>query len=59
VTTSESLAADWVQVEVGNQITRRMTGLPTGEIRGGEPEPYLLGLGFALSDVGDGGSALW
>jgi hypothetical protein len=44
---------------VGNWITRRMTRLPSGEIRGNEPEPNLLGLGFAVSSVGDGGSDLW
>jgi hypothetical protein len=43
---------------VGNQITRRMTWLLSGEIRGGESEPDPLGLGFAVSGVGDGGSAL-
>jgi hypothetical protein len=36
-----------------------MTRLSSGEIRGGESEPNPLGLGFAVSDVGDGGSALW
>jgi hypothetical protein len=51
--------AGWVQVEVGNRITRQMIRLPSGEIRGDEPEPNLLELGFAVSSVGDGGSALW
>jgi hypothetical protein len=55
----EWLAASWVQEEVGNQITRRMTRLPSGEIHDGEPEPNPLGLGFVVSGVGDGGSALW
>jgi hypothetical protein len=32
--------------------------LPSRESRGGEPEPDPLGLGFVMSDVGDGGSAL-
>jgi hypothetical protein len=36
-----------------------MTRLPSGEICGGEPELNLLGLGFVVSGVGDGGSALW
>jgi hypothetical protein len=36
-----------------------MTRLPSGEIRGSEPEPNLLGLGFVVSSVGDGGSDLW
>jgi hypothetical protein len=36
-----------------------MTRLPSGESRGGEPEPNPLGLGFAESGVGEGGSALW
>jgi hypothetical protein len=36
-----------------------MTLFPNGESLGyGEPEPDPLGLGFSLSDVGDGGS-LW
>jgi hypothetical protein len=51
--------AGWVRVEVGNRITRRMTRLPSGEILGGEPDPNPLGLGFASSDVGDGGFGLW
>jgi hypothetical protein len=33
--------------------------LPIGEICGGEPEPNPLRLGFVMSSVGDGGSALW
>jgi hypothetical protein len=49
----------WVWVEVGNRITRWMIRLPSCESHGGEPEPNLLGLGFALSGVGDGRSALW
>jgi hypothetical protein len=48
--------ANWVQVEGGNRITRRMIQLPSGESLVGEPEPHPLGLGFAVSDVGDGGS---
>jgi hypothetical protein len=44
---------------VGNRITRWMIRLPSCESHGGEPEPNLLGLGFALSGVGDGRSALW
>jgi hypothetical protein len=48
-----------VQVEVGNRITRWMTRMPSGEICGGEPKPNSLGLGFAVSSVGDGGSSLW
>jgi hypothetical protein len=48
-----------VWVEVGNQITRRMTRLLSGEIRGSELDPKQLGLGFAVSNVGDGGSTLW
>jgi hypothetical protein len=36
-----------VWVEVGNQITRRMTWLPSGEIHGGELETNPLGLGSA------------
>jgi hypothetical protein len=52
-------AAGRVWVEVGNQITRWMTRLPSGEILGGEPDPNPLGLGFAESGVGEGGSALW
>jgi hypothetical protein len=48
-----------VRVEVGNQITRRMTRLPSGESCGGEPEPNPLGLGFVKFGVGEGGSALW
>jgi hypothetical protein len=51
-------AVGWIRVEVGNQITRRMTWLLSGEICGGESEPDPLGLGFAVSGVGDGGSAL-
>jgi hypothetical protein len=45
-------AAGRVRVEVGNQITRWMTRLPSGEILGGEPDPNPLGLGFAESGVG-------
>jgi hypothetical protein len=48
-----------VRVEVGNWITQRMTRLPSREIRIGEPEPNLLGLGLASSCVGDGGFGLW
>jgi hypothetical protein len=33
--------------------------LSTSEICGCEAEPDLLGLGFAMSSVGDGGSTLW
>jgi hypothetical protein len=47
-----------VRVEVGNWITWRMIWFPSGEIRGGEPEPDPLGLGFVQSSVGEGGSAL-
>jgi hypothetical protein len=36
-----------------------MTRLPSGEIRGGEANPNPLGLMFAVSGVGDGGSAMW
>jgi hypothetical protein len=36
-----------------------MTRLPSDEIHGGEPVLNPLGLGFAVSGVGDGGSALW
>jgi hypothetical protein len=36
-----------------------MTRLSSGEIRGGEPEPNLLWLRFAMSSVNDGGSDLW
>jgi hypothetical protein len=36
-----------------------MMQLPSGESRGGELDPDLLGLGFASSGVGDGGSSLW
>jgi hypothetical protein len=36
-----------------------MTRLPSGEIRGGEPEPDPLGLGFASSNVGGDGSGRW
>jgi hypothetical protein len=53
------LATGWVQVEVGNRITRRMMWLPSGESLGGEPDPNPLGLGFASSSVGDDGSSLW
>jgi hypothetical protein len=49
---------DWVRVEVGNRITRLMMWLPSSESHGGEPEPDPLGLGFASSGVGDGGSGL-
>jgi hypothetical protein len=48
-----------VRVDVGNRITRQMTRLPSCEICGDEPDPILLGLGFAVSSVGDGESALW
>jgi hypothetical protein len=48
-----------VRVEVGNRITRWMTRLLSGEILGGELNPNPLGLGFASSSVGDGGSGLW
>jgi hypothetical protein len=44
---------------VGNQITRQMIRLLSGDILGGEPDPNLLGLGFAESGVGEGGFALW
>jgi hypothetical protein len=54
----EWLATGWVQVEVGKRITQWMIRLPSGEIRGGEPKPKLLGLGLASSSVGDGGSSL-
>jgi hypothetical protein len=50
--------ADRVWVEVGNRITRWMVRLPSGEIRGGEPKPDPLGLGFVKSGVGKGGSTL-
>jgi hypothetical protein len=53
------LAADWVWVEVGNRITRRMMWLPSGESLGVELDPNALGLGFASSGVGDGGSGPW
>jgi hypothetical protein len=36
-----------------------MTRLPSGEIRGGESNPNPLGLIFAVSGVGDGGSTMW
>jgi hypothetical protein len=36
-----------------------MVQLPSGEILGGEPDPNPLGLGFDVSGVDDGGSALW
>jgi hypothetical protein len=49
--------ASWVQVEGGNRITQQMTRLPSGKSFGGEPEPDPLGLGFAVSGVGDGASA--
>jgi hypothetical protein len=52
-------AAGQVRVEVGNRITRQMTQGPSGEICGGEPDPNPLGLGFVVSNVGDGESALW
>jgi hypothetical protein len=52
-------AAGQVRVEVGNQITRRMTRLPSREIHGGDLEPNPLGLGLASSGVGDGGSGRW
>jgi hypothetical protein len=48
-----------VWVKVGNWITRLMIQFHIGESRDGEPEPDPLGLGFASSGVGDGGSALW
>jgi hypothetical protein len=38
-----------VQVEMGNQITRWITRLLSGE-----PDPNSLGLGFDVSSVGDG-----
>jgi hypothetical protein len=47
---------DWVRVEWGNRITRRMARLPSGESFGGESELDPLGLGFAVSSVVDGGS---
>jgi hypothetical protein len=49
---------DWVRVEVGNRITRWMMRLSSSESHGGELEPDPLGLGFASSDVGNGGSGL-
>jgi hypothetical protein len=52
-------AADRVRAEVGNRITWWMTQLPSGVIRGGEPEPNLLGLGLVSSSVGNGGSGRW
>jgi hypothetical protein len=55
----DARVAGRVRVEVGNRITRRMMRLPSGESRGGELDPDLLGLGFASSGVGDGGSSLW
>jgi hypothetical protein len=51
--------ASRVWVEVGNWITWWMIQLPSGESHGSEPEPDPLGLGFAPSGVGDGGSILW
>jgi hypothetical protein len=45
-------AAGWVRVEVGNRITRRMMQLPSGESLDGEPDPSLLGIGFASSVLG-------
>jgi hypothetical protein len=48
-----------VWVKVGNWITRLMIQFHIGESRDGEPEPDPLGLGFASSGVGDGGSTLW
>jgi hypothetical protein len=36
-----------------------MIRLLSGEILGGELDPNPLGLGFAESDIGEGGSALW
>jgi hypothetical protein len=59
VTTPEWPAASRVRVEVGNRITRRMTRLPSREIRGGELDPNTLGLEFDVSSVGDCGSTLW
>jgi hypothetical protein len=53
------LVASRVRVKVGNRITQQMMRLPSGENRAGEMEPNPLGLGFASSGVGDGGSALW
>jgi hypothetical protein len=44
---------------VGNQITRQMMLLPSGESLGGELDPNPLGLGFVKSGVSEGGSALW
>jgi hypothetical protein len=52
-------AVGWVRVVVGNQITRWMMRLPSGESCGGEPDPNPLELGFASSNVGDDGSGLW
>jgi hypothetical protein len=52
-------AAGRVGVEVDNRITRRKMRLPSGESLGGEPDPNPLGLGFVVSGVGEGGSALW
>jgi hypothetical protein len=43
-----------VRVEVGNRITRQMTRLPSGEIRGGDLEPNPLELGLISFGVGDG-----
>jgi hypothetical protein len=48
-----------VWVEVGYWITRWMTQLPSGEIRSGDPEPNLLGLGLASFGAGDCGSGRW
>jgi hypothetical protein len=59
VKASEWPATGQVWIKVDNQITRPMMRLPSGESHGGEPEPDPLGLGFASSGVGDGGSGLW
>jgi hypothetical protein len=48
-----------VWVTGGNRMTRRMIRLLSGEILGGEPDPNLLGLGFAEFGVGEVGSTLW
>jgi hypothetical protein len=57
VMTLRWLAAGWIWVEGGNRITWWMIQLPSGEIHGGGPEPGSLGLGSAVSGVGDGGYA--
>jgi hypothetical protein len=43
-----------VRDEVVNRITWRMIRFLSGEILGSEPDPNPLGLGFAMSGVGDG-----